>query len=105
MRLINRRFLRVSTIGIGAALAAVTLVSSAAATPAKSDRAAAKFVVHEASTLAIPHLDGIISNSVESMQQIFPTLARITGQGGLQPDMATSWKANDTGTQWTFTIR
>jgi peptide/nickel transport system substrate-binding protein len=105
MALIKRRFARISTIGVGVALAAFTLTSSGAATPTTAHIAAKKFVLHEATTLAVPTLDGIISNSVESMQQIYPTLVRITGQGGLAPYMATSWKSNDTGTQWTFTVR
>ncbi|GEM_PF-1280519 len=104
MGLIKARLARISTIGLGAGLAAFVVGSSAATSTNATHVAKGKYVVHEATTLAIPNLNGILSNSVESTQQIYPTLVRITGQGGLAPDLATSWSSNPAGTVWTFTL-
>jgi peptide/nickel transport system substrate-binding protein len=103
MRLIRRRHLRISTVGLGIAFAAVTLTCTGGATPTRL--VAKKNVVHLATALTIPTIDGIISNSIESTHQIYDTLAGINGQGGLTHNVATSWESNTDGTRWTFTIR
>jgi peptide/nickel transport system substrate-binding protein len=46
-----------------------------------------------------------MSNSVESMHQIYDSLVSIGPDGRLVPGLATKWTSNPTGTRWTFTIR
>src|SRR5579871_4208299 len=103
MRLSLNKLKWEASVVLMAALAAGTLTSAGVAAPTRA--AGGPFVVHEATTLAFTTLDGIMSNSVESTHQIYPSLTRITGQGGVAPDFATSWTGNSSGTQWTFTIR
>jgi peptide/nickel transport system substrate-binding protein len=105
MRLTKNKLTRGMTILTGAVIAAGILTYAGAAAPQTSQRGAGKFVVHEATTLAIPNIDGIMSNSVESTHQLYPSLTRITGGGGVGPDLATSWSSNTDGTQWTFKLR
>lgn len=97
-RLGGGRLQRLATIGLGVTVAACMLTSvSSAATPAKK--------LSVATSLTVPTLDGILSNSVESMHQVYDSLVLIAGDGKLVPGLATKWRSNPTGTKWTFTIR
>jgi peptide/nickel transport system substrate-binding protein len=58
-----------------------------------------------ATTLDIPNLDAIVSNSVESSHAINDPLVRIAADGSLAPGIASKWTSNSDATQWTFSIR
>jgi peptide/nickel transport system substrate-binding protein len=92
------------TVTLGVAIAACTVTYAGMASVAEGTATTPKKLVVSTS-LPIPTMDGIMSNSVESMHQVFDSLTLIAADGKVVPGLATKWRSNPTGTKWTFTIR
>jgi peptide/nickel transport system substrate-binding protein len=94
-----KRKLLAAAISVGMVLSITSTVGPAAA---------AKTTLVVGSTQGIPQLNPIIRTFAYE-ESLFPLLWSGLSQwkpnGTVGPDLATSWKSNAKGTQWTFTIR
>ncbi|MFN8591791.1 MAG: ABC transporter substrate-binding protein [Thermomicrobiales bacterium] len=102
-RLDRRRFMLLSSIGLGA-LGLPVMV-----TPARRTAAAASggrvIYGYGAEAVKLDPGDAIDRPSFDVMQNIYDGLVELDQQGAIQPALATEWSISDDNLTWTFTLR
>ncbi len=85
--------------------AALPISLAACGTSSSGGGAAPVTSVTVATELAISSLDGLVTNHYEINHVIYAGLDRLGLTGKVEPDLASSWKANGDATQWTYQLR
>jgi peptide/nickel transport system substrate-binding protein len=101
----HRRFMVLSTIGLGA-LGVAPAARTAAAPRLAALQAGGRVIYgYGAEAVKLDPGDAIDRPSFDVMQNIYDGLVELDQQGAIQPALATEWTISDDNLTWTFTLR